>query len=588
MVDPMIQGDPEAISGYVLRGRLGYGGMGIVYLSATRGGQPVAIKTVRPDLAMDPRFRQRFEQEVGAARRVRGRYIANVLDSNTEGPMPWLATEFIPGASLDKAIATHGMVPIRTCLGVAAGVARALETIHAARIIHRDLKPGNVILTPDDLSVIDFGIARALDAAPLTGANTQAGTPAFMAPEQFRSDPPVTSAADVFSLGLTLHVAASGVHPFRGQLNAAIPYLEGGEPDLSACPDVLRPLIGPCLAMDPARRPTATEVVAMSQDAARRCGLTEVFPAPGWLPEQYTVVSVPAPNPPPAPAGTGWSPPPPPPPPARAWKKQLAVGTAVLAAAGIAAFAVWNGGSGGDGRDLASDSPPAGQPTAPETPADPDSEPDVDSEPDLDLEPDLDPEPDLGPEPDLDSQPDPDPQTEDPEDGVEEARRLIDRVKNGLQDCRHAADLYKIDEAQVTLSCTPRHGAGQALSEAEANSITVRTASFPAGEWEVYGTYDAFLDGEWQKSAGQGEWDLREDPSAIVLNEDDFPYWGPVENDEGIEIGKVFTHDGVLSSTIGWTFENDYFVSSHGEYFVIMAESKDREALVRWWNSWPV
>ncbi|MFE3601262.1 serine/threonine protein kinase [Streptomyces sp. NPDC059142] len=296
VMHPLVQGDPRVISEYVIQGRLGAGGMGIVYFSKTRGGRPVAIKTVRPDLAADPRFRKRFEHEVQAARQVRGNYIANVLDSNTEGPVPWLATEYISGVSLARIISAHGAVPLRTFLGVAAGVANALEDIHAVRIIHRDLKPGNIILTQNSLSVIDFGIARVLDSDPLTGANTRIGTPAFMAPEQIKGNVPTTSAADVFSLGLTIHVAATGRHPFEKELYAAIPYLQGGAPDLTACPPPLRALLGHCLAMNPAERPTATEVVALCQELGGRLGLTRVLPDDGWLPEEYTVVSISKPS----------------------------------------------------------------------------------------------------------------------------------------------------------------------------------------------------------------------------------------------------------------------------------------------------
>ncbi|MFF9202165.1 serine/threonine-protein kinase [Streptomyces sp. NPDC014986] len=545
VVDPMSQGDPDVISGYVLQGRLGTGGMGTVYLSATRGGQPVAIKTVRPDLAMDPRFRQRFEQEVHAARRVRGRYIANVVDSNTEGSVPWLATEYVPGVSLARAISTHGTLPIRTCLGLAAGVAKALETIHAARVIHRDLKPGNVVLTQNDLSVIDFGIARALDSTSLTGTHTRIGTPAFMAPEQIRGNAPTTSAADVFSLGLTVHVAATGFHPFREELFATIPYPQDSEPDLTTCPDPLRSLIRRCLAMNPADRPTATEVVAMCREVGSRCGLTEVFPEAGWLPEQFTVVSVSAPNHSPVPAGD-FTLPPPPAPAASTLRKQLAVGSAVLAAAGIAAFAIWIApwNSGSDGGDRASENKPGREATASDSP------------------------------------------TRYPRDVIESGKRLKDRTKNGLRDCKPAESLYKIDEAKVTLSCTPRHGTDTAISESEANKITVYTASFP--NQDLHG-YESFLRREEEEVIDDGTQSEQQDPSSIVFDVDDFPYQGPVENVNGVKIGEVFTHESTIGfSTITWTFTNDYYVDMYKEYFVVMAESEDREALVKWWNSWPI
>ena len=91
--------DAREIAGYRLRARLGEGGMGMVYLSHTRGGQPVALKVVRREYAQDPEFRKRFTQEVAAARRVQGPYTAPVLDSFTDGPEPWLAVSYVPGPS---------------------------------------------------------------------------------------------------------------------------------------------------------------------------------------------------------------------------------------------------------------------------------------------------------------------------------------------------------------------------------------------------------------------------------------------------------------------------------------------------------
>ncbi|MFD5575338.1 serine/threonine protein kinase, partial [Streptomyces cadmiisoli] len=86
--------------------------MGTVYLSHTRGGQPVALKLIRREFGQDPDFRRRFEQEVQAARRVQGYHIVPVLDHDTSGEQPWLATAFVPGLALDDALATHGPLPL--------------------------------------------------------------------------------------------------------------------------------------------------------------------------------------------------------------------------------------------------------------------------------------------------------------------------------------------------------------------------------------------------------------------------------------------------------------------------------------------
>lgn len=387
-IRPLNPGDPRDIAGYALQGRLGAGGMGTVFLSATRGGQPIALKVVHPEFAEDPKFRQRFEQEVRASRQVRGRYILPVVDSNTGGPVPWLATEYAPGLSLALAVATHGPLPTSTTLQLIAGVAHALEAIHALHITHRDLKPGNVILAPDGPAVIDFGIARAAEATPLTGTDMRIGTPTFMAPEQLRGAAPVTPAIDVFALGLTAHVAATGVHPFGEGPGPAVLYrIDRDEPDLTACPEEIRPVISRCLAKDPEARPTPAEVVALCRDAGGRLGLTEVLPTTGWLPLAFlpAPAPVPAPAPPtlPTPLQPSVQPLSSPPIPERTvydpqsatrpgnpGRRRLVTGLVALAAvaATVAALLIWLPNRGGDGDD--GTSPHASQKTSPqETPS---------------------------------------------------------------------------------------------------------------------------------------------------------------------------------------------------------------------------
>ncbi|MGP3968105.1 serine/threonine-protein kinase [Streptomyces sp. 6N223] len=371
--------DPRDIAGYVLQGRLGAGGMGTVYLSATRGGQPVALKAVHRHLAEDPRFRRRFEQEVRAARRVRGRYVVPVVDSNTEGSLPWLATEYVPGPSLAQAVTDRGPLPPATALRLMAGVAAALESVHAADVVHRDLKPGNVLLAPDGPAVIDFGIARAAEATALTGTDTRIGTPAYMAPEQIRGDAPAVPATDVFALGLTAHFAATGTHPFGGGPAPVILYrIESKEPDLAACPDPLRDIVRRCLAKDPDDRPTPDEVVTLCRDVALGPGVAEVLPAAGWLPADATATTPLAPAssqptrtatvvphsagipgspspPPPAwpspPIPTPPTPPSPPTPGARRWRRGAGAGVAGVATAAVIALLAWFLTLGGDGND---------------------------------------------------------------------------------------------------------------------------------------------------------------------------------------------------------------------------------------------
>ncbi|GAB2617852.1 hypothetical protein GCM10027168_57820 [Streptomyces capparidis] len=264
---PLAADDPAAIAGYRLAAKLGAGGMGKVYLSYTPGGRPVAIKVIRPEFAEDPEFRRRFAQEVRSAQRVQGLFTAPVIDADTDGPHPWLATAYVPGPSLADAVVAHGALPTTTVLLLIAGMAEALQVIHRAGIVHRDLKPSNVLLAADGPRVIDFGIARAADATSLTGSGVTIGTPSFMAPEQAEG-PQVTPATDVFALGQVAAFAATGTPAFgEGTGHGVLYRIVHEEPDLTGVPDQLKELVARCLAKDPAARPSVTEVIELCQTA---------------------------------------------------------------------------------------------------------------------------------------------------------------------------------------------------------------------------------------------------------------------------------------------------------------------------------
>ncbi|WP_149825521.1 protein kinase domain-containing protein [Streptomyces tailanensis] len=277
---PLEDGDPKAVAGYRLAARLGSGGMGTVYLSYTPGGHPIALKTIRPELSEDPEFRRRFKQEAQAAQRVQGLYTAPVIDYDTEGAQPWLATAYVPGPSLHAAVAEHGALPVSSVLLLLAGVAEALKVIHAAGIVHRDLKPANVLLASDGPRVIDFGIARAADATALTGTGVSIGTPAFMSPEQ-AAGKPITPASDVFALGQVAAYAGRGSGAYgEGPSHAVLYRIVHEEPDLSGFPDELR-FIERCLAKNPEDRPSPEEVIALCQEASP----TPLVQSGSWLPE---------------------------------------------------------------------------------------------------------------------------------------------------------------------------------------------------------------------------------------------------------------------------------------------------------------
>ncbi|MEU0738709.1 serine/threonine-protein kinase [Streptomyces sp. NPDC006134] len=260
-------GDPRRIGAYRLLARLGAGGMGYVYLARSDRGRTVAVKLVREELAAQEEFRARFRQEVRAARRVGGHWTAPVLDADTEAAVPWVATGYVAGPSLQQVVGhDHGPLPERSVRILAAGLARALKDIHAAGIVHRDLKPSNVLVTIDGPRVIDFGIARALQSvtdAGLTRTGALVGSPGFMAPEQVRGDR-VTSACDVFCLGSVLAYAATGTLPFGTSdsgVHALMFRIAQEEPDLQGVPEGIADLVRACLKKDPAARPGLDEVL---------------------------------------------------------------------------------------------------------------------------------------------------------------------------------------------------------------------------------------------------------------------------------------------------------------------------------------
>ncbi|RKE22301.1 serine/threonine-protein kinase [Streptomyces sp. TLI_171] len=274
------EGDPRVLGPFRLLGRLGAGGMGEVFLGRTAGGRTVAVKTVRQEFAGDQEFRQRFRQEVAAARRVGGRWTAPVLDADTEGAQPWVATGYVAGPSLGGAVRQFGPLPPATVRALGIGLADALAAVHALGLVHRDVKPSNVLLALDGPRLIDFGIARALDAtSALTRSGYMVGSPGFMSPEQARGRP-AGPPGDVFAFGAVLAFAATGRAPFGEQDSAAglLYRIVHEEPELDGLDGELLELVRACLAKDADRRPTPDAVREHLLQGGTRLGER------GWLP----------------------------------------------------------------------------------------------------------------------------------------------------------------------------------------------------------------------------------------------------------------------------------------------------------------
>ncbi|MFB6840364.1 serine/threonine-protein kinase [Streptomyces sp. NPDC056361] len=272
-MDQLRAEDPAFIGPYRLVGRLGAGGMGIVYRAEAPDGQAVAVKLVRAEAAADEEFRRRFAREVRAARLVGDAWTARVLDADTEAEVPWVATEYVPGPSLRAAVEGRlGPLPAASVLVLAHRLALALRAIHGAGLIHRDLKPSNILLTVGGPRVIDFGIARRAvlsSESDLTRTGVLIGSPEFMSPEQVRGDD-VTPAGDVFSLGAVLAYASTGRAPF----STGDPGVHGllfrvayEDPDVAGVPETVAELVHDCLRKDPADRPTVDALVSRTRKA---------------------------------------------------------------------------------------------------------------------------------------------------------------------------------------------------------------------------------------------------------------------------------------------------------------------------------
>ncbi|MFI7446699.1 protein kinase [Nonomuraea sp. NPDC049714] len=258
MVTPLTPDDPPSLGGHRLAGRLGEGGQGVVYLAHSPAGEPVAIKLLSTG---DRETRARLARELQALESIASFCTARVLHASTEGPRPYVISEFIDGPSLADRVRDRGPLAGGELERVVVGSATALAAIHAAGIVHRDFKPGNVLLGPDGPRVVDFGIARAEGAATMTSGLI--GTPAYLAPEQINGTP-ASPASDVFAWAASMVYAATGVSPFGADTVPAVLHrVLHTDPDLRPLPPRLRAVLAGCLAKDPSRRPTARDLIGM-------------------------------------------------------------------------------------------------------------------------------------------------------------------------------------------------------------------------------------------------------------------------------------------------------------------------------------
>ncbi|MEV0422929.1 serine/threonine-protein kinase [Streptosporangium canum] len=326
-------GESRMIGGYLLRRVLGRGGMGTVHLASTPTGGLAAVKVINPELARDPAFRRRFEREVAAARMVARFCTAPVLDAGLDGDVAYLVTEYVKGPDLAQAVREQGPMTGSDLEALAVGIAVALNAIHGAGVIHRDLKPSNVLLSPMGPRVIDFGIAKLVDGDSLMSQGIQ-GTPAFMAPEQVRGET-LTPAADVYAWGGVIAFAGTGRLPFGGGAPAEVLYRIVNEgPRLDGLDARIRGFVERAMAKDPARRPSAPELLG------ELVGGRAMTPATATQVVEQTWTGRP-----PAPLGETWTGRPPEPlgetrPARRGWRTPLLAGLAAVAVA-VAGVVTW-------------------------------------------------------------------------------------------------------------------------------------------------------------------------------------------------------------------------------------------------------
>ena len=263
-------GDPEQIGPWQIINRLGSGGMGIVYMG-TNGTRAAAIKVVRDFLLEDPASRTRIAREVETLQRVKSEFVAEIVGSDVNGNPAWIATDYVDGPSLKTLVEKEGPLRNDDWIAFAKGFLSAVAAVHSVGVVHRDIKPSNILISKAGPKLIDFGISFTNDATSLTGTGMVAGTPAWLAPEQFLGRE-ITVAVDNFAAGSTLMYAATGRVPWGAEdssVGAVMHTILVEEPDTSMLSEFQIELITPLLVKDAASRKTASQILKRLNDGPR-------------------------------------------------------------------------------------------------------------------------------------------------------------------------------------------------------------------------------------------------------------------------------------------------------------------------------
>jgi serine/threonine-protein kinase len=282
----------STVAGYRITGLLGRGGMGVVYRAEhVHLGRPVAFKLLAP--GHPPRFRARFLRESRVAASLSHPNIVTVYDAGESDGALWIAMELIEGTDLRKLLRDAGGQAPADVAAIAAQIASALDTAHAAGLVHRDVKPANILLEGEHAWLTDFGLTRRLvSSADITAASDIVGTPDYLAPEQIESGSP-DGRADQYALACVVHHCLAGRPPFERDSDLAIlqAHLKEPPPRLTALradlPADVDDVMGRALAKDPPDRfpsasafasalATALGVAAAEQTAAAGSGYVVV------------------------------------------------------------------------------------------------------------------------------------------------------------------------------------------------------------------------------------------------------------------------------------------------------------------------
>jgi eukaryotic-like serine/threonine-protein kinase len=278
---------------YRLQRLIATGGMGQVWEAVdSRLGRRVAVKVLKQEFSQDPEFIERFRAEARTTAMLNHPGIAQVHDYGEsqldgEGRTAYLVMELVNGEPLNSVLKRTGRLSLRHALDMLEQTGRALQVAHAAGLVHRDVKPGNILITPTgQVKITDFGIAKAVDAAPVTQTGMVMGTAQYIAPEQALGHD-ATPSSDVYSLGVVGYEVVSGKRPFTGDgaLTVAMKHIKEPPPPLPAeLPPNVRELIEITLVKNPQMRyrsggPFADAVAAVR--AGRRPPRPSQSPPPG-------------------------------------------------------------------------------------------------------------------------------------------------------------------------------------------------------------------------------------------------------------------------------------------------------------------